>query len=161
MLTNMVWAKNGTPQSGGSVNSLDITNLDARTFNMFVGYLKGDGGAVSYDIRFDNSSSTIYAGRLSVDGAADVTATSADRIDVGGTGIYVFVVFFVINADSQDKPVIFTSTHTSSTGAATAPSRTNGMGKTTQSAQFTQANIVDDTSNTYGSESDFSAFGTD
>ena len=160
----MAWAINGTPVDGGSVNTLDIDDMDGRTFNHFLCRLESSSttGSVACDPRFDGSSLTDYAHRLAFNGGTDSTATNQNRWNLQSAE-NLFLVYDVINIAGDEKIGIgHWASDANSTGAATAPGRLEWVGKWDQtSTQFTEANMTDDGAHTYTSNSNFSAIGTD
>ncbi len=166
----MAWAKNGTPDtltSGSS--SMTISDLTAVKFNQFLTRtLRPGTGTPAPSYRLDNTSATDYASRYSTNGGADATNvsetsargyTSASDKDQG-----MFVVIYGINIASEEKLQISHTIGANTTGAGTAPVRSEHatkMDTTTNSGQYTRFDIIDTGSDNFDTDSNLSAIGSD
>lgn len=161
----MAWAKNGTPDTlTGTSALLTITDMTAKKFSVYLCHAVTKSTNLSVDGSFDNDSSTSYAGRLSLSGAADATTTTATHFnsdaDVGNDDD-IFTVWYWCNIAGEEKLGIGFMVNRNTAGAANAPPRGEIVAKfdTTASA-MTEIDYDTDTG-TVSTDSNLSALGTD
>lgn len=169
MVFELVWSRNGTPTTLGSeLDDMDITDLTAYKFNQFMVHLiSGASSTFTPDMTFDNTGGNDYARRNSTNGGADSTVTSAAFVEngLGGipTGTDSFTIDYVCNIASEEKLGIYFNI-AAPAGAATAPSRAEGVFKkdtTTDTVQFTRVDINNTDAGGFATNSNISAIGTD
>ena len=175
-VVEIAWAKNGTPYSttDETDTNLTISDLDARTFNMFMAHINEKSGKLVLNeyYLFNDNTNTDYAQRDSVNGGADGTTTSDTDIYSGGGTAYNrqwFVYGYIINISGEEKLVMMWEVERGgiSGGAGTAPERIDQVGKydtTSNSGQFTQMdlkNLTNASYTNYGDSCNFSMLGTD
>jgi hypothetical protein len=163
----MAWAKNGTPDtvSGAAAALVRISDLTATKFNQFMSHeLSISGSALVSLIRFDNLSTSTYAQRHQINGGVDGTAVSQTKLQPqysGGVSWTFFGVFYLINITGEEKLMIGHRVEQNTAGAANAPYRYEIVGKETQSAQYTDFQLLDDGAGAYEDiDSNLSALGT-
>ena len=157
----MAWITNGTPDTlTGAGDTLEISDLTAKKFNTILCNAITTG-TIDTNITLDNITTSTYAVRSSSDGGADGTSVSRANFNTGGDPADGFHVCYIINITSEEKLVIGKKVDASAVGAGTAPQRREWVGKSTQSAQFTQINFEQAGANSFDTNSNLSALGTD
>ena len=162
----MAWAKNGTPDTLASeLDDMDITDLTAYKFNMFMIHKLATGNA-KMELTLDNTTGNDYTYRESKDGATDTTGTSqANLLAIhAGKSNDDFTIIYGINIDSEEKLLYIHTVGAGTTGAASAPERREYVGKfdtSTVTAQYTRIDINNSDTGGYLTSSNISAIGTD
>ncbi len=165
----MAWAKNGTPYTEASTSDdLDITNLTAKKFNVFLAHTSAASGQqAQQDYTFDNNSNTVYASRDSENGTADGTSTSAASFTNNNGAISIwadqFNILYVVNISGEEKLVISNYIWGGVAGAANAPERGELVAKFVPSPD-TDIERIDVNNSSTGSfqiNDNLSALGTD
>jgi len=166
----MAWAKNGTPNTLGSAgDTLQITDLTAKKFNVFMAFGFGDLAGTSNtgnNITFNGNTNSVYATRYSLSGAADSTTTSQANIYTRGNRDYEFFeISYVCSISGEEKLMILFHADSSNSGAGTNPERTELVGKFVPSpdADITRIDYEEsdeDGSAQYNTGSNLSAIGT-
>jgi len=136
----MAWIKNGTPNTLTTTGDvMTISDLTAKIFNLLLCHTL-NSGLIETFLRFDNDSGTNYARRVSVDGGTDTTDVSASQI--------------------ENSPAESNAINQNATGAATAPDRSETVGKDAGTTQFTRVDIVNTRAGDYAIDSNLSMLGT-
>ena len=161
----LAWSKNGTPDTlGGSADTMTISDLTATKFNVFMTHVLATAAAVPA-IRLGSTSidtGSNYARRVSSNGAADATSTSATEIHTTAYSVDSFMIGYIINIAAEEKLVIASKTSQGATGAATAPNRIEVTGKwDNTSNQYDNIQMYNDSAGDYLTSSNLSALGTD
>jgi hypothetical protein len=158
----LAWAKNGTPSTLGSAgDTIDISDLTSYKFNQYLCHALDNGSNIGSTLTFDGVGGTSYAQRTSAIGATDVTLTSRANLLLREAIKDNFEVGYFINIDTEEKLVINFDISNTATGAGTAPSRRELVGKFVQSAQVTQITNTNDQAGSFDTSSNLSALGTD
>ena len=163
----MVWNKLGTTTLGSAGDDLDITSMTANKFNQFMVHTPIDNASnnINHRYTFDDNSATDYAYRESINGATDATFTSQALIGLNtGNHDDLFDILYVLNIDSEEKLLIGLQISQGSSGAGTAPSRSETVGKvdtTTNTGQFTRIDCNNSSTGNYDTDSNISAIGSD
>jgi hypothetical protein len=163
----MAWNKLGTTTLGSAGDDLDITSMTANKFNQFMVHTPIDNASnnINHRYTFDDNSATDYAYRESIDGATDGTFTSQSLIGLNtGNHDDLFDILYVLNIDSEEKLLIGFQVSQGSSGAGTAPSRSETVGKydtTTNTGQFTRIDCNNSSTGNYNTDSNLSAIGSD
>ena len=145
----MAWAKNGTPDTlTSSGTTIEITDLTAKKFNVFLCHELQTGGTINPRRRYNGSSSTVYANRRSKNGTADVTDTSDTgvRLLAGTIQQDHLDVSYVCSISGEEKLGIIFAMRAGSSGAANAPDRVEWATKFVPSpdADITQVSTIED-----------------
>ena len=159
----MVWEKNGTPDTvGGTGSTLQITNLTAKKFNVFLMHSLYSAGAPAITQTINNNTNSVYARRGSNNGGADSTATSAASWTMQiRTDDDEFSLQYLCSISGEEKLAIQFIMGANVAGAANAPSRKE------QTAKFVPSPDADITRTDYSfsadvaASSNLSALGTD
>lgn len=126
--TKLAWAKNGTPHTlTSAADTLTISDLTAKTFNVFLSHTIGTGSAyqIQERMRFNSDILSNYAIRQSRNNIADVAATSDNSVyhyDNNPDGERL-IINYVINISTQEKLAIAFTGHTNTSGNIYAPLR--------------------------------------
>ena len=164
--TNNYWEELASVDlSGGAADTIS-SSFTAKKYLWGQAYLEGSG-LIGQSLRLGSSSldsGTNYADRLSDNGGADITSTSAASIRAGGniTSINSFINFFIINNASNEKLVIGHCIDESASGTATAPFRREFVGKWANTSN--QADIigfVNTQAGDYGTKTTMKIWGAD
>ena len=161
----MAWAKNGTPYTEASTSDdLDITDLTAKKFNMFLEHYNTTGGTARNKLTFNNNTNTVYAHRYEANGGTDVTGVSATNMTLyyGGTQD-TFCILYVCSISGEEKLGISDVVDYGTAGAGTAPNRLNRVEKFVPSpdADITRIDCNNDGVGSFNTNSNISAIGTD
>lgn len=153
----------GSATSGGGSSTLTLSGLPTKKYLIVEIYMRPTGSAVP-SIRFNNDSGTNYTFRYSFNGGVDNTITSTTAIDTSevsnSTGFYVRI--FIINISAQEKLCIVHSIGQNTAGASTAPSRTEIVGKWTNTAsQINEVDVIINGSGNWTSGDNISVYGSD
>lgn len=164
MVFELAWGKNGTPNTLlSSADDLDITDLTATKFNVFLHYIIPTGTSTDNKLFVDQDTGVTYARRASTNGAADATGVSKVDIPIS-TNITVpdFDVYYVMNISGEEKLFMRWQVSQNTAGAANAPSRVEMVFKYTGTTQFTRIDLENaDAGGSFDTDSNFSALGTD
>lgn len=157
----MAWAKNGTPDTlSGTLDTAEITDLTTYKFNQFMSHVLHSGAIITRQ-RYDADAGNNYAFRYSRDGGADSTGTSAGGItsDSSSSSDH-FIVGYWVDISGEEVLVISFCNEEQASGAGTAPSRQETVGKYINSDN-TQVSLNQIDSGSYIAGSNLSAIGTD
>ena len=163
----MAWAKNGTALTlGSALDDIDITDLTAYKFNMFMVHTLSTADK-DHRLTTDDNGATDYAWRRSANGGADdATNINKQYIDInsGNNGARdCFSIIYGVNISGEEKLFISHNTETD-TGATNAPKRNEVVSKvdtSTNSGQYTRIDINNGLAGDYLTDSNLSAIGTD
>tara|TARA_R110002051_G_scaffold309901_1_gene382787 strand:+ start:1061 stop:1543 length:483 start_codon:yes stop_codon:yes gene_type:complete len=160
----MAWGKNGTPLTlGSALDDMDITDLVAKKFNVFLGHhLVSTGKAVN--ITFNNNDNSVYSRRKSFNGGSDSTATSTALFDINLNGAAdEFFIAYVCSISGEEKLVSLWNVDTNTAGAGNAPTRHEWVGKFAPSpdADITRIDTNNTVTGEYAASSNITALGTD
>jgi hypothetical protein len=132
----MVWGKAGstTLSSAG-----DLITVDSLPNNKSIMILNNvfSSGTGKLESKLNNDSGSNYAIRYSIDGAAEVTITSAvdfENTSGGFTNGLMFHVQYLVNIPTEEKLLISQSCEIETTGAGTAPRKRQYVGKWTNTS---------------------------
>jgi len=161
--TTNFWEELASENASGSSTNLSSGTITAKKYLWVQVYT--DGSSINDEITFNNDSGgTTYSYRSSANGAADVLGLnggSLRNLHTAGISGKSFSSFFIVNNASDEKLVIGQSIQQSTAGAANAPSRSEWVGKwTNTSAQITEID-VDSTSGNWGDISIIKVWGSD
>jgi hypothetical protein len=156
------WEELGRTTLGIAGDSISVTGIPARKYLRIV-YSVIPSGQVDVIFNFNNDTGANYATRVSTDGGADATGTSA-----GGLTAYsnvttnTFGVFDVVNISAQEKLLSGMQIAQTTAGAGTAPSRRDLVAKwANTSAQITRVDLTNADSGDYGIGSEIVVLGHD
>ena len=126
------WKELGRKTLGSATSTIDLSGIpDKRYYMILVNY----AASIDSEIRFNGISTNTYADRISLDGASDVTNTSATfaRFDPNGAGTNArFIVGYASNLASVEKLIQAWTVKQQAPGSGTAPNRTEAVGKHSQ-----------------------------
>lgn len=159
----MAWEKNGTPDTlTGTAALVEITDLTAKKFNLFMSYVIESGGT-TIGYRFNANSNSVYNRRVSLNGGSDSTQVSQSAINGNNGGNAMFTIMYAISISGEEKLVIAQNCNQGTAGAGNAPSRMEITGKFIPSpdADITQASVNELGAGDWAIDSNLSALGTD
>ena len=140
--TNNFWEELDSSSLSSAASTFSSSNFTSKKYLWIQGFFKiPDTNAEDIHLRVGNSTidtGSNYSRRRSSDGGADITATSQTyvQLDLGlaVTGSTHFVNIFIINNSSNEKLMTYHSITKGTAGAGTAPNRTEGVGKWTNTS---------------------------
>ena len=162
----MAWQVSGTPNTLSSASDdIDITDLTALQFNLFLVHTLTDSGTISNFVTFNNNSNTVYARRHSNDGAADTTAANESSMAwyVGTFADDKFVVAYYASISGDEKLGIENIIDRNTAGAVNAPRRRERVDKFVPSpdADITRIDVNNQGAGSYDTDSNVSSLATD
>lgn len=163
----MAWGINGTANTLGSAgDDLDITDLTAYDFNMFMIHTLATGGSIKHNFTFDDNNNSDYARGRSYNGAAKSNDTSQTQIEYhGDESADRFEYIFGVNLDGEEKLNLHFDVTTGGSGAGNAPNRAEAASKvdtSTNSGQYTRIDCFNTGgSGDYDTDSNITCIGTD
>ena len=126
----MAWTKAGTTTLTGTA---DIIDIDPVTDNKFItllhhGLYSGDSNGT---FNFNNDTGSNYAQRNNYAGGSEGTSVSQTKFSYNDSSTHdsIFSVSYVSNFDTEEKLFVTHHGTVTSTGAGTAPYRTEQVGK--------------------------------
>lgn len=126
------WEEIGRTTLTVAGDTLRVENLPQRKYLRIIATYTSTGGNTNAVLTFNGDTGNNYAFRVSTNGAADVTSTSTNSIQIADTVADAgtkLVDVQVHNVQSIEKVVIGQTVSGVTSGAATAPSRRIGVGK--------------------------------
>lgn len=159
----MVWEKNGTPHTlTSSSDTIEITDLTPKKFNLVISHSLDTGGVTDANFRVNNLSTSSYARRNSINGAADTTAGNQNTHTMTNQrSSDIFCLGFLLGVSSEEKLWMFFVCDEEASGAGTAPSRTWAVGKNTSTNTISEVEINNNGTGSYNTDSNLSALATD
>jgi len=142
------WQELGSNTGDGTSTDMSSGTISAKKYLYVQVYQTGRSGDVY--LRFNSDSGSNYCRRFSANGGAEDTSTSSSSIsNMAGIGTTPsFSEFFIINKSDEEKLVMGNENSRGSSGAGTAPTRYEWVGKwANTSAQITNVNIISQTDN--------------
>lgn len=140
-----LWQEIGRVTNSGASDTIQITSFPARKYLRFKISYVSTGGTTVGTIRFNNDSGSNYANRQQANGAADATAvTQTGFLMSGAENQTPFLAeFTMLNIAASEKIGYGHVVKVVTTGAGTAPSRTEDAIKwTNTSNQITRIDIT-------------------
>ncbi|MBL4817993.1 MAG: hypothetical protein JKY15_02000 [Deltaproteobacteria bacterium] len=159
----MGWAKNETVTLTVAGDVMQITDLTAKKFNMFLIHSIASGN-ISHSIRYNNNSNSVYAQRNASNGGGDGTQVSQTIIDEPlAYANDKFEVQYVCSISGEEKLMMADRILGGTIGSANAPNRGEMVAKFVPSpdAGITRIDNINDQSGDYGVDSNISALSTD
>lgn len=165
----LAWSKNGTPDTlSGTGDTLQITDLTAYKFNVFLTHGITSGGQVVVRGHFDSDTGNNYSSRTMDNGGTEETDVSIAYVrmaaGIGPSGSDSFLVTYVSNIDGEEKLVISFIANTLSSGAGYAPYRGEAVCKYNDGGsnpQFTAFDANNAGSGDFAAGTNLTAIGTD
>lgn len=158
------WQVNGTPDTLGSAgDTLQITNLTALKFNVFLNH-NLSSGAIDSDIRIDNISTSTYAKRQSANGGVDGTSVSQTEYnnDTNTGSTDRFNIIYGINIATEEKLFISFTIDANTPGASNAPNRVVSVGKQSgTSTAYTRIDVLNTQAGSFDTDSNLLALSSD
>ena len=159
----MVWINNKHETLSSTSDTLTSTAMTASDFNQFLISIFGSGGTNEADITFNNDTGSNYVDRRSVNGGSDTTQTSQNNFRAVANAISndtKFMVMYAFNKSDDEKLCIWESVSSEASGAGTAPTRFEHVGKwVNRSNDITEIDCTNDGGGDDASGSNLSAIG--
>ena len=124
------WQEIASEQLDDASDTLDSgTITNPKKYLMVQTFIKAVTATAEPDMRFNNVAGSEYADRYNINGGTDGSATGITSIRGSGVPYSVFFNDFIINTSANEKLVIRETNYPPSSGAGTAPSRRETVGK--------------------------------
>ncbi len=125
------WVELGRTTLGSAGDTISVSGLSNKRYYMTLENHTNTGGTLNGGWRFNADSATNYSYREQVDGGADNTITSVNRLpaDFGAATEHGFQVNYLANLAVNEKLNIGHIVFANATGAGTAPVRREDVGK--------------------------------
>ena len=139
------WQEIGRTTLGSAGDTISVTGIPARKYLKFILSYTSTGGTTVGTIRFNNDSGNNYANRQSANGGADATATSQSGFQMSSAeaNISFYGEFEGLNVSTLEKVFVGRVTKTATSGAGTAPNRTEDAVKwVNTSAQINRIDVI-------------------
>ena len=158
----MVWDKGGTTTLTSGGDSISVATLPNTKFITYMAHGLATGGSIELRPRFNSDSGTNYARRLRADGGTEYATGSIDTADFVPEGVYdSFIVIYVINISSEEKLLTGFGVGYTTLGAGTAPTRTEGGGKWSNTSDpIDEIQAENNGTGNYDTDSNLSVLGT-
>ena len=148
-------------KEAATANVITVSDLAAKKHLMIQAKIKGGNGNT---FTFNNDTGNNYTHRYSNNGGSDGTQTSRANLwsYYDGSDTTKFTTLYVLNEASKEKLVITHNVSAVGTGAGTAPTRTETVGKwTNTSNQITRVDVGTFTTDGIEEGSEVTVYGTD
>jgi hypothetical protein len=157
------WEEIGRTTLSVAGDTITVSSLPARRYLQVIISVINTGGTINTGIQFNNDTGNNYARRISISGAADITATSQSSISLSSTDASPRLLnLTVMNVASSEKLVQSYSFEQSTAGAGNAPSRIEGGGKwANTSAQISRIDVINSGTGDYAIGSEVVVLGHD
>ena len=162
VVTKMAWGKAGSTTLTGAGNTLTTTGMTASKTNQFLAH-EIASGSIRPELNFNTDTGSNYARRTSNNGGTDFTIASDNDIKLTDTGsIDDFQVGYFINIETEEKLLIVLNVLNGASGAGTAPSRYETVGKwANTSAQISSLEIQEPESGSLATDSNLTVLGSE
>lgn len=157
------WQEIGRTTLGAVADVITVSGLTAKKYLKILVLLVSSGVITPY-LRFNNDSANNYAWRRSSSGGADTATVSTAQIVISFDDLAnpSFIEILVINEATREKLAIAHSVDSTGEGAATAPSRTEVVGKWANTADaITRVDLVNTIAGDFSSGSGVVVLGHD
>ncbi len=126
------WIELARTTLGSPTSTIDVSSLpDKRYYQILINY----AASIDSELRFNGISTTTYADRTTLNGGADGTLINQNKIimDQAASGTNArFINGYIANFSTKEKLAQFWTVKQQTAGAATAPNRTEAVGKHAQ-----------------------------
>jgi len=144
------WKEVGRTTLGSAVDTISVKNLPNKRYLMILNSMLATGGSITNGVTFNGDSGSNYAYRKSNNGAADTTSVNQAILDINVAGeTTMFNVIHLANLSAKEKLHISHGVGRSTSGAGTAPTRNELVGKWANTS--TVINRIDSTNTLAGS----------
>ena len=148
-------------KEAATANVITVSDLAAKKHLMIQAKIKGGNGNT---FTFNNDTGNNYTHRYSNNGGSDGTQTSRANLwsYYDGSDTTKFTTLYVLNEASKEKLVITHNVSAVGTGAGTAPTRTETVGKWVNTSNaITRVDLVNVGSGDFAEDSEITVYGTD
>jgi len=163
----MAWAKLGSNTLTVTTDPITLDSFTGTKFNVVLSHDIPTTTRIQPALRPNNDTGSNYSFRYSGNGGTDTTATAQNHLRWGaGTAVnQEFVIGYMINIATEEKLSISFCNYSTATGAGTAPSRQENVGKWVNTSDLITS-YSDKNGDTgdyggYASDSNLTALGSD
>ena len=157
------WVELGRTTLGSNGDNIDVSSLPDKRYYMVLANTTSSG-LNRHGLRYNSDTGSNYAWRYSANGAADGTVTSNGRIIIqaDNTATDEFSVTYIANKSDKEKLSYSQDVKQIATGATTAPSRMETVGKHAQTSNpISTITLFNSESGDYASGSECVVLGWD
>ena len=161
--TTNFWEQLASVELSSSGDTLSSVTITAKKYLWVQSFTKGTGGATRSSYTMNSDGGNNYGYRYSVDDATDATGSGQGNLyfNSNTTG-NTLTNSFIINNSANEKLVISHTVKATSTGASTAPSREENVGKwSNTSAQITSIQMLNSGAGSFDTGSIIKVWGSD
>ena len=151
--TTNFWEELASVELSSAGDNLSSGTFTAKKYLWVQVFLKASG-SINTDFTFNNDTGSNYSERWSINGGADGSATSLNKLDIlSSTSYNEFANMFIINNSSNEKLVMSHMNFQNTAGAGNAPSRSEQVHKwANTSSQITSMQLVTGSGNFTGGQ---------
>lgn len=162
--TDNFWEELGVEELSSAADTITLSGLTTKKYLWVQIWMNADGSDdIDPRLQVNADTDTIYADRLSSNGAADTTGGNLNRMQISSgsstDNFGQFVNLFIINISGQEKLIIANVVGGNTAGAANLPERREGVHKVNLSAQISQFNVINATTGNFKAGSFIKAWG--
>ena len=131
------WVELGRTTLGSPADTITVSSLADKRYYMILGHTVNTGGDTVTHVRANGDSGANYAQRRSKNGLTDLLANPTTVFCTSHNSKTIdsrFIQGYVANKSDKEKLGIFQTNENPATGAGTAPSRIEGVGKHAQTS---------------------------
>ena len=160
--TTNFWEELASVELSSTASEIDSGTFTAKKYLWVQVFLKASG-SINTDFTFNNDTGSNYSERWSINGGADGSATSLNKLDIlSSTSYNEFANMFIINNSSNEKLVITHQIGEEGSGAGTAPRRQELVGKwSNTSSQITEIDFTNAVTGDFDTGSIIKVWGAD
>ncbi len=138
------WVELGRHTLGSTASEVFVASLPDKQYYMVLYEDKGQASAQARLLRYNSDSGSNYANRVSTNGASDTTNVSQPQHNGWNANNVTpqFNVWYIANQSGKEKLLMSQGVAQSTAGAATAPTRTEYVGKSTLSAVINRIGVI-------------------
>jgi hypothetical protein len=131
------WKELGRTTLGSSGDTVTVSSLDDKRYYMVLGDISATGGDTVSHVRANSDSGANYVVRTNINKGSDSQSTGTNRLFTthdSKSSDSRFILGYIANKSDKEKMGLYQVNENPSTGAGTAPTRIDGIGKHVQTS---------------------------
>jgi len=161
----LAWEFLSSTVLGSAGDTIDSGTIDAKLTLFAILGIK-DSATANVKVQFNNVTSASYCTRYAENGGSSVSNNNQTSIRIyqtgSGTDIERYIPMYIVNEPDQEKLLIAQVNESTTSGAGTAPVRSEHYGKlATTGSSITSIQIINDTTGSFAADSYLTVFGSD